>query len=733
MWPWSDGYDFGAADNLERVLNEASGRLRNLLIQRGKWAMQYLSYQANGLQQGWVGTEYTEWARQFNESQSMLARGVNDLVSRAVDVHNASYRADTNQNSTRTLMYYPADQTWSGAPNNTAPDNTQAANPQCLYSYSDNATNANDTEFRSFFLKDLADAASAAPVADAASSPGNVPAPSSLARSIGWFLKNKLLELDARVRIVGEAFEYAGGRPIPGEPGFLQITQQQLDNAIGDHRKKPDNSIDQRIKDAQALAQDVQQHGMVMTDGDWNNLKSHKNDPVFTSAFFNSLPPDKVQQLLDGYSYQNAKPPIGQDQINTLAQAYASAYAGGLSPAIQQQVARFLDTGMATRFQSAFYNDLGNDPQAAANFMADFQQIHGYSLGQYVSQGTHTPPVGGFPPGYAQSFAKIMLAGTVGAENVDPNLAAQNVTALVTYYKQNPGSHTYGQIDAAYGQIIEGFWNDVTYSLNSTAWDPHGYLTSPEGLKLTPAQWAAFTQEAMRDGQTAGKLLTFAHSQADNLHNQAGQQTGDEFIGDSYEFQAGLINGFFDYQAQAAYLSLSADRKQWVANANQALGLAASTAINIIASPGSAAKTIIVTASQTVVSAITNKVSGFAAGAPLPQPHFATWQGTWSQEEVYNHFNEAVQNPAIQDDKQYLTEMINNAQSQIFVYQSGPLKGQIMSPADMSPQQLQAYNAWLMSPDVVQYQIQAGDNVAYQSGYNYGGGGTSSDNPAPTP
>ncbi len=721
MRPWFGGYDFEAANHLEATLNQAAGKLRDFLAQRDKWASIYLSYQPKGPQQGWVGQEYNTWAGQFDESQYLLGMYVNELGRKANELNNRSRNEELKANiAPRPLKDYPANAQWHGAPRNTAPDNTEGATPECLYSFAKNATYAND-QIRPFFSGTLAAAADAAPAVGGTCS--------HLAQVITRFLQAEVLVLDARVRIVGEAFEFAGGRPSPGNPGFLTFRDsQQLDNL--------DNAVNheaQQIQKAKQLVKWVDQHGM--TPYAWSQLKEHQNDPVYTATFFNGLTQHQFRDLLE--TYGTPVPLLGRvngpDESGVLVQALVSSYAeGGLDVEVQGQLEKWLDI-TPNRVRLPFYDGLAKNPRAAANFMAQFQQANGVPLEQYLSIPFHHP----LAKDDEQRFANIILAGTVGAENIDPILAAQNVTSLATYYQQNQGIHTDRRIDTVYGKIIEAFGNDVTFSLTSTAPDPHGYLTSPDGLKLTPAQWAAFTQEAMRDGRTAGELLTFAHGQAAELQKQGSEQPGGPDIGNSYEMQAGLIDGFFDYQAKSTYVTLSKESQDeaqnWLDALNTAVGDAAGLAINIISNPGTAAKTIIVAAGQDLEDFLRSAVFRNLKNNPdaLPPPHYQTWEDSWSR-SVYDDFNSGVQH-AIQGNNPSLAELIDSAKGQNFIIQGGPQKGQIIDPSNMNPQQLKAYNAWLMSPYVVQYESHGGHYTAYQAGYINGGDGTASENPASAP
>jgi hypothetical protein len=438
-------YDFNAADNLETTLKSAGGLLQNLLANRGKWVSQYLTYKDNGPQQGWVGTEYKRWAAQFNESQFMLGKYVNQLYGRAVDVHNTSYNAyitsftaggtpfDQNWTGSRhpySYMTYASPQGWSGAPTNSAAPGTEGATPQCLYNYSDSATKANDENLRSFFTKNLAAAAAAAPVADTAWSKGGNPPASALARAIAWFLRWQVLELDARVRIVGEAFELAGNRQSPGY--FTFQTPDQLDKTI--------NSELPSIQAANKLAQQVNQQGV--TPDVLKRLQEYENDPAFMATFFNDLTPDQINELLSGYGVQlPGAPKSNPDWPGMLDQALVSAFASGaLSPATVQQIIRYMPPDQ-------LLPALASNPKAALNFVESLTPDEINKMATYMP-GTATSSIQ--PDFIAVYAAAIKAAPDSNTAQYLFNQITQAVTTEPVGMTWNPGT-----LDAAaIGQLI---------------------------------------------------------------------------------------------------------------------------------------------------------------------------------------------------------------------------------------------------------------------------------------
>lgn len=353
---------------------------------------------------------------------------------------------------------------------------------------------------------------------------------------------------------------------------------------------------------------------------------------------------------------------------------------------------------------------LAANPEAAAQFMAKFQSTHGVSLEQYVALGSDHHAM--MPTDEANQFASLITAGTVGAKNVDPKLAAANATSLVQFYASHPGSHTYGPIEGAYGNIVKGYWPDVMFAITSTAPGAAQKGLGPDGMPLAPDQWAAFIDESMRDPGTAAMLMELAHTQAQQWQTTAAQQSGQN-AGDAYAFQAGLVNGFFDSQAQTVYKSLGSDGGSWKDKVADHIGDAVDMTFDIVADPGAAAKTVAVDVSKVAIEEIGKAFVGAIPtdGSTPPKPDYSSWQSSyeWQIRQDYdNSSGHAQGNPG-------LAALVGSAKN----YDGGSFvqDGRIIDPSKMTPQQLQAYNAWLDSPAVINYVENGGQGTSYRDGY----------------
>lgn len=231
------------------------------------------------------------------------------------------------------------------------------------------------------------------------------------------------------------------------------------------------------------------------------------------------------------------------------------------------------------------WNALAKSPQGSAIFI---QQNASYIV-PWVEEGDHR---GGLPDDQLDAFTKVLQAGTVGIKGTDPKLGGQAVTALLKASNANSGKHMPTQIDAVYGNIVKAYWPDVMFALTSKASgsDPKGLLTSPDGMKLTSSDWAPFIQEAMRDPKTSADLLAQAHTQGAEWQNEGSKLPGGRDAGDSFTFDAGVVEGFFDYQAKQTYTELKkedeSNAEDWKESVSKWAGVASGLTVDIVADPG---------------------------------------------------------------------------------------------------------------------------------------------------
>jgi hypothetical protein len=466
-------------------------------------------------------------------------------------------------------------------------------------------------------------------------------------------------------------------------------------------------------------------------------LAQHADDPDWDTGAGKTLGTDYLR-ILEGES-ANQDDPDGKQNMQLLAAMAAAAMANGVTfpysddedknsedpsaVAPLLKYASFPPQVLATlgkeamgpgdsQWDKAIWEALAASPQGSALFI---QQ----NAPQLVDWMSKSDGHGGMPGYVSADVLAVIKAGTIGIKSTDPKLGAQAVTALIKAYDAKPGDHAPDQFDALYGDIVKAYWPDVMFALTSKAsgkdTDPNGYLTSPDGMKLSPDDWAPFIQEAMRDPKTGAMLLDLAHTQGNYWSSKASQQAGGPDAGDSLAFDAGVVDGYFDYQAKKTYDDLVKEGKdagEWKDKVAEYVGDAVDIGVDVVVDPGEAAKTITVGVTKEVIKeAAKFGIDSINTDNPAPPtPEYSSWQGSYAS-TAFNDFNNSTPaNLANNPDRQAL---VNSAQGQPFV-----VNGKIIDPSQMNQQQLTAYDNWLSSQPVATYLIHTGGYAAWQLGYN---------------
>lgn len=469
-------------------------------------------------------------------------------------------------------------------------------------------------------------------------------------------------------------------------------------------------------------------------------IEENQGDPDWSTGAIKALGPDGLSEVEAQLKY--AYPP-DQQGTQSLAMAVAAAMANGVTYPDDPDAPNSEDLDLLApllpyaSFPPKVLVTLGNevtmggpnsdpypaenvlnalaaDPQAAAQFLAQFPQAHGgEQVGQYITVGSDHR--GGLPPDLAPQFAKVITAGTVGAKGSDPSLATANVNSLVSFYANNPGDHTYGPIQAAYGGIVKAYWPVVAYAITTvTPQESEQGLGPADGIKAGPSQWAAFIDEAMRDPGAAALMMSNARAQAEASQQLAAKQPGDK--GSVYAFRAGQIDGFFDYQAMTVYQELSKESAGEATNWKEmAQGDVIDLVFDVASDPASAEATVPISLGKDGVEALVSFLENDVQTDAKPtSPDYSTWQQALSDQARYD-FNETT--PQLRASDPERASFVASAQS----YASGSSNfvrdGQIMDPASMSPAQLQAYDSWLNSPGVVNY-VENHQFGQYENGFS---------------
>lgn len=464
-------------------------------------------------------------------------------------------------------------------------------------------------------------------------------------------------------------------------------------------------------------------------------LKQHEDDPDWQTGAMRTLGQSGLWQVA------HEIPPSANGGENTadmtaVAMAVAAAMGNGVNFPIDDmsgtedlsllapllKYAKFPPQALASMGKNAMapgqamyapqvWAALAASPQGSALFI----QQNAPQIVEYIHAGDHG---GGLPDDQSSAFLNVLKAGTINIKSTDPQLGGQAVTALIKAYDGDSGAHAPTQFDALYGQMVKTYWPDAMFALTSkaSASDPHGLLTSPDGMKVGSGQWATFIDEAMRDPQTSAMLLSMAHTQGSTWMNLASQQGGSTQNSDSYNFDAGVVDGYFDYQAKQVYNQISQEDKDkanaWKDGVSEKLGDVVGMGVDIVADPGAAAATVTKTVSEAVVTDVLQK--GLDAiptdGSAPPAPQYSSWQGSW-QDNARNWFNNS--NASNLAGNQQRQALVNSAQGQPFL-----VNGKIPATSSMTAKQLAAYNTWLSSPAVGALLLDNGPQDAYLQGYN---------------
>jgi len=484
------------------------------------------------------------------------------------------------------------------------------------------------------------------------------------------------------------------------------------------------------------------QDGKISEDQLFALMSQYQDDPDWQTALVKQLGPDGIRELEDDGS-ATPNDVDGTSNREWLALAVAAAMNNGVNFRTQDtdqdeknsedptilapllQYANFPPQVLATLGAEVMapgyisngdaqlvFSALANDPQAAAMFV----QQNAQDLVEWIGVGDHS---GGMPDDLSNTIQQVISAGTITAKDTSPQLAANAVTALVTatdsYVGPDNSHHLPEAFEVLYGQIVQTWWPDVVYSVTSPAVGPNGVLTSPGGLKLSAGQWSTFVDEAMRDPKSGADLLAYSQAQVSELQKEAANQPG-QYGGSNLQFQAGLVSAFFNDQARNAYNSMGDDKSAWAEAVHtaieQTVSGAAEIAPEVILEPEAAPEIIGIKLTATIVADVINSFNTDTSPANnAPTPNYTTWQSNYSNAAV-DAFQSGSNGPAFVASKPGLQSLIDSAKN----YDGGSFVAKMGNPSAMTPQQLQAYNQWLTSPDVVAYVLQEGPYASFVTG-----------------
>lgn len=454
------------------------------------------------------------------------------------------------------------------------------------------------------------------------------------------------------------------------------------------------------MKDARAFT-----GGSLSTAALYQKMAANTGDPAYDTALIKALGADWVRQLEQDAPLD----PVGQDgqdARSVMAVTVATAMWNGVTlpepgyePGIDGAVGKEDPSLLAPLLQDASFPprvlaDLGTACLAPGEYSYGNQVwralaaspagatlfVHdniGY-LPQWMAAGSDHQ--GGLPDFQAAAFAGVIQAGTTGGQDANAVLAAQNATGLIQYYATHAGAHTHPEIQAAFDHIVAHYWADVQHSIT----DPAPVSLGPGHVSVPAAQWEAFISEGMRNPDAGARLLTFSGEQAYQLetadpHNPAALHA------------AGVIQGFFGQTALNTYKQLmketNSDDAAWKSTFTGQLNTALSTGVDVALNPGGAASTIAKAGVKDLISIVVNDLPSQSRSLPPPPPAVASWRTDWT-----NAAATAYQSDHTLGDWQHYAALYTGGKP----FLTGT--GSLVDPA--SPQQMNAYNAWLQDPKV---------------------------------
>ncbi len=456
-------------------------------------------------------------------------------------------------------------------------------------------------------------------------------------------------------------------------------------------------------------------------------LNEHENEPGWQTGVMRELSPTELQVLVNNIP---GKGETYEANRQALAQAVAAAMAHGvnfllpdvmgnepdlsyLAPLVQyanfppkvlaalgQQV-MIGQNGVATQ---EVWSALAKDPAAAALFVQENASEIPYMV-------TASPMMGGIAPDQVNLFIAVLKAGTIGTigpngTSEHPQGGVQAVTALIRAYQAQPDEHAPAAFEAVYGDIIAGYWPDVSYAIGSQVQGAR----APDGMTLTAQDWGSFIDEAMRNPSTAGMLLGLARLQSKKWISTAAKS--DTAAGYGYEYQAGLVSGFFDLQASETYRSLG-NSSSWL-GALQVVADGAGLAVDLAVDPGSAVTTIIQDVGNDAInSAVSSFTSALGNGNSAKAPNYAGFQ-SGNIDNAVQAYEQAT--PQQIETDPGLAALYNSAKE----YGIDKFIVKIEHNEKLSVAEQQAYNEWLSSPAVLGYGYAISDNPASSGVMDHG-------------
>jgi hypothetical protein len=473
----------------------------------------------------------------------------------------------------------------------------------------------------------------------------------------------------------------------------------------------------------------------------YEQLLRYAGDPDFVAEFYSQVGPEGVNKLYVG-AHQDRDLGEGPDERKAMAVGYSLATAshrlnlddGWLdrlgrdrTNTPQQYVAPFLRYG---NWDKDFLKRVGNrelkgpaipyDPERAA-MIWDGIARNPFAAAEFYDEnfeliqrkGAYDGTLrGDVAEGNRGAWTDMIRSATVDARDVyarlqlhDPaahprNLAEDNTARLIKYVEDHKDEHVFGELQAAYGDVLKEYWDDMAYAVTSPVPQVGDHdVPGRDGIEVPRDAWAAFAQEAMRDGQTAANLLTqfrvwmgerTGEQAAPHTVGRSGTEQGDPFAWQ--DASVGRMRQFFQSNYGEVHKALGDEHEEW----QQGVEKGIETAIGWAFDP----KGIVKDVGKTVVTEFVKHTFRSLSDEELEQLDLSALSSSSRWQDLANQHHAERNIPPITVDG--LTwEGEPGFYEDLYGGRFTEGDGRILPLERMSPEGVRAYNEWLQDPAVV--------------------------------
>jgi hypothetical protein len=473
----------------------------------------------------------------------------------------------------------------------------------------------------------------------------------------------------------------------------------------------------------------------------YEQLLRYAGDPDFAAEFYSQVGPEGVNKLYVG-AHQDRDLGEGPDERKAMAVGYSLATAshrlnlddGWLdrlgrdrTNTPQQYVAPFLRYG---NWDKDFLKRVGNrelkgpaipyDPERAAMIWDGIArnpvaaaEFYDENFELIQRKGAYDGTLrGDVAEGNRGAWSDMIRSATVDARDVyarlqlhDPaahsrNLAEDNTARLIKYVEDHKDEHVFGALQAAYGDVLKEYWDDMAYAVTSPVPQVGDHdVAGRDGVEVPRDAWAAFAQEAMRDGQTAANLLTqfrvwmgerTGEQAAPHTVGRSGTEQGDPFAWQ--DASVGRMRQFFQSNYGEVYKALGDEHEEW----QQGVEKGIETAIGWAFDP----KGIVKDVGKTVVTEFVKHTFRSLSDEELEQLDLSALSSSSRWQDLANQHHAERNIPPITVDG--LTwEGEPGFYEDLYGGRFTEGDGRILPLERMSPEGVRAYNEWLQDPAVV--------------------------------